>query len=369
MVHYERSRQVILHPRTALAAVVSVALIPSVAQASTKTVYMGAPPAAGKTLERSYNAEANDFFPTGVRIHVGDKVKFVPTSFHTIDFTAKGQKLIPVVAPTGKKVTGVLDAANAPFWFNDKVDALGLNGALLSVNLFGKSVTFAKGKRLESGLPVQNKPKPITVKFTKAGKFTFHCDVHPLMKGTVRVVAAGKPVPSAKADAKTLATKVAGALKSGKALSATATSEPNTVQVGLETGSSHVSFFGFAPANLTVAHGTTVTFKMGAKSELHTATTGPGDPEKDPKSYLGVIANSLQGPSPDARVFYPSDPPGAVAGLTPSFHGNGFWSSGAMDLDSASPQPALNAVRFDGPGTYQFYCMIHPFMHGTITVT
>jgi plastocyanin len=25
-------------------------------------------------------------------------------------------------------------------------------------------------------------------------------------------------------------------------------------------------------------------------------------------------------------------------------------------------------VTFAGPGVYQVYCMIHPFMHGTITV-
>jgi plastocyanin len=369
MVHNERSRQVILHPRTALAAVICVALgIPGVASASQKTVFMGPPQKTAKALQK-FGAEANDFFPTGVRIHAGDTVKFVPLGFHTIDFAAKGQKLVPIVAPTGKKVTGIADAANVPFWFNDKVDALSLNPALLTSNKFGKTVTFATGKRLESGIATQNKPKPMVVKFTKAGTFTFRCDVHPLMKGTVRVVAAGKSVPSAKADAKTLAKKEADALKSGKGLSATATPQPNTVQVGLETGKSHVTFFGFAPDKLTVPHGTVVTFKMGAKSELHTATTGPGNPDKEPKSYLGLIANSIDGPAADARIFYPSDPPGFVAGLTPSFHGNGFWSSGALDLDSATPQPTANVVRFDGPGTYEIYCMIHPFMHGTVTVT
>jgi len=29
----------------------------------------------------------------------------------------------------------------------------------------------------------------------------------------------------------------------------------------------------------------------------------------------------------------------------------------------------LPTVTFAAPGTYQFFCMIHPFMHGTVTVT
>ncbi len=39
-----------------------------------------------------------------------------------------------------------------------------------------------------------------------------------------------------------------------------------------------------------------------------------------------------------------------------------------MDTVSASPLPASNRVTFAAAGTYQFYCMIHPFMHGTVVV-
>jgi plastocyanin len=28
-----------------------------------------------------------------------------------------------------------------------------------------------------------------------------------------------------------------------------------------------------------------------------------------------------------------------------------------------------NAVTFTTAGTYEFYCLIHPFMHGTVIVT
>ena len=111
-------------------------------------------------------------------------------------------------------------------------------------------------------------------------------------------------------------------------------------------------------------------FRMSSKSfEVHTATTGPGDPETQPTSYLGVISGSLQAPVLDPRAVFPSEAPGSIGALTPTFHGNGFWSSGALDHSSTTPQlPASNAVKFNAPGTYQFYCMIHPFMHATVTV-
>ena len=65
---------------------------------------------------------------------------------------------------------------------------------------------------------------------------------------------------------------------------------------------------------------------------------------------------------------YPSEAPGTGATLTPALHGNGFWSTGAMDTASGSPLTSSNAVRFGAPGKYDFYCMIHPFMKATVTV-
>ena len=50
--------------------------LPGVAEAKTKTVNMGIPPASGKAFE-PLGVDVNDFFPHGVTIHEGDKVKFV----------------------------------------------------------------------------------------------------------------------------------------------------------------------------------------------------------------------------------------------------------------------------------------------------
>jgi len=71
----------------------------------------------------------------------------------------------------------------------------------------------------------------------------------------------------------------------------------------------------------------------------------------------GFVSSASAGPATTA----------GPAALTPLLHGNGFWSSGAMDAQSKSPLPQSNSVTFASAGTYEFYCLIHTFMHGTIT--
>ncbi len=346
-----------------LIAGIAVLGLPVAAQAATKTVSLGTTAAAQKGLQ-NLGADSNDFFPHGVTIHQGDSVKFVPSGFHTFDFPAKGGTVLPLLTGNGK-VSGSADAAGAPFWFNGQ-DALGFNPALLP-GLYGKKVAYDGSKRLESGLPLANKPKPILVTFKKAGSFTYYCDVHPGMKGVVTVKAKRARIPTAAQDKATLKAQVAKVISSAKAVAKT-TVPANTVSVGA-SGASGVEAYAFFPSTLTVAAGTTVTFKMSAKSlEVHTATTGPGDPEKDPSSYLGKIAASLNSPAFDPAAVYPSDVPPAPAALSPTLHGNGFWNSGGLDNVAASPLPASNQVTFAAAGTYQFYCMIHPFMHGTVVV-
>jgi plastocyanin len=353
--------------KAGFAAAVAVLAVPASASAATKTVTMGPSSSDEKTLNKAF-ADVNDFFPHGTTIHVGDSVKFVPTQFHTVDIPRKGGSAQALLAPTGQAIAGSVDAAGAAFWFNGQQN-VGFNPLLGPPGLFGKKATYTGAKRIESGLPLASKPKAFTVKFTKTGTFTYYCDVHSGMKGTVKVVSKKSSIPSAKDDKRDLNTQVASTLKTAKKLTKTVT-PANTVSVGA-SGAGGVESFAFYPANLSVKAGTTVNFAMSSKSfEVHTATTGPGDPENQPTSYLGVIAASLQGAAFDPRAVYPSEAPGTIGALTPTFHGNGFWSSGALDHSSTTPQlPPSNSVTFSAPGTYQFYCMIHPFMHGTVTVT
>jgi plastocyanin len=346
------------------AALVALSL-PITADAATKTVYMGPPPANSKTFE-NLQTEVNAFFPQSTTIHVGDKVAFQP-GFHNVDLPAKGAKPTPFLVPTDQTASGVNDAAGNPFWFNGQ-PLFGFNPTILGAP---KTATFNGKKSVVGGVPVLGKPYVFKVKFTKKGTFTYYCDIHPGMKGKVHVVAKTAKAPSAKDDAKAVKRQVAAAVKTAKRIAAT-TPPSGEVDVGV-AGPGGVEYFSIVGPKSPIPVGTTLKFQMTKGSfETHTATTGPGDPrsESDTTSYLNQIAATFQGPGPfDGRATYPSDTPGgSPASLTPQLHGNGFWNSGALDLDNATPVPSSNSVRFDAPGTYEFYCLIHPVMHATITV-
>ena len=343
-------------------------VVPATAHAATKTVDMGLPLKDQNTFNQKYGSDVNDFFPHRTTIHVGDSIKFVPTSFHTVDLPRKDGSALALFATTTQTIAGAVDAAGAPFWFNGQ-PKVGFNPLLLA-SKFGKRVTYTGAKRVDTGAPLSEKAKPVFVRFSKTGSYTFFCDIHAGMKGTVRVVSKKSSIPSAKEDAAALRTQLAGDLKTAKRLGRTVPAT-GTVSVGA-SGRGGVEYYGFFPNAATVPVGTTLAFRMSSASfEDHTATTGPGDPENDPNSYLGTLAKSLQQDVvPNPQSLFPSEKPGTVAAsLTTTFHGNGFWNSGVLDNSTTTPAlPASNTVTFSAPGTYQFYCMIHPFMHATITV-
>lgn len=351
---------------TATIATLCLLTAPAVAQAATKSVSMGPPPTAAetKTMHNQLGSDSNNFYPAKISIRVGDKVSFAPFGFHNAQFPKKGSKPSALFIPTAP-VSGAVDAAGAPFWFNGQ-PTVGFDPALLKSS-FGKTVTYNGTKRVDSGLPLADKPKPFVVKFTKRGTHTYYCSVHPRMKGTVTVKSKSAKVPSAKADAARVKKQLAADLKAAQALTKT-TAPTNTVFLGASDAAGRESY-GIFPKALTVPVGTTVKFATEPTSrEVHTATFGPGNPEKEPTTYLGTLAKTFEGPGPfDGRATYPSDPPGTLASLTPTLHGNGFWNSGVLDADSNTPPPTNNSVTFGAAGTYTYYCLIHAFMTGTVT--
>jgi plastocyanin len=337
---------------------------PAAGLAKTKTVVAGTG-AAAKSFQK-LGADVNDFFPHGVTIHKGDSVRFVPGGFHNVDLPRKGAGTTPLISPTGTTVSGSNDELGQPFWFNGQPN-LSFTPTLFTGG-YGKKLTFNGRKTLNSGLPLAQKVKPMVVKFKKTGKYTFYCDVHAGMKGTVTVKKRSAKVPTAKQDAATLKAQIKRDVKIAKALPATKT-PAGTVDVGA-AGPHGVEFFGMVPAKITVNPNDKVTFRMSKGSfEDHTATFGPGNPESQPDSYLGKLAGGINPPTFDPRSVYASDPPGGSAAiLTALSHGNGFWNSGVMDRASATPLASANAVQFGASGTYDYYCLIHPFMHGTVVV-
>jgi len=330
---------------------------------------MGPTPAAAKQLQKAGPIDVNDFFPHSVTIRAGDKVSFAPRGFHNFDLPAKGGEMTPLLLPNGTKVSGANDAAGQPFWFNG-LDNIAFNPALITTNTFGKKLSYNGKKGIQSGLPLGPSPKPLTVTFKKKGKYTYFCGVHPGMEGIVSVKGKKAKVPSKKADKRRLARQIARSVKTAKSLPKV--KQPaNTIDIGV-AGKHGEELMDFAPKTLTVPTGTTVNFRMSRGSyEVHTATAGPGDPsDAKTDSYLREIAASFEGaPALDPRGVYPSEQPGTpTATLTPLLHGNGFWNSGVLDATSTTPQLGeSSSVTFGAPGTYDFYCLVHPFMKATVT--
>jgi plastocyanin len=337
-----------------------------VADAKTKDVAAGLPPGKAANQIQQAFADVNDFFPHRTTIRVGDKVRFLPVGFHNVDIPPRGGDPLPLVSPTGQQVSGSNDAGGSPFWFNGQ-DQLGFTPALGQMT-WGKKVSYNGSARRNSGLPFGNKLKPLTVTFKRKGTVRYYCNIHAGMSGVINVKAKGAKVPSKKADARAVKRQIASSQKVVKELPKTKP-PAGVVDVGV-AGPDGEEFFGFVPNAVTVPTGTTLRFRMSPGSfDVHTATAGPGNPEQDQSSYLGQLSKSIQEDQVfDPRAAYPSEQPPTTATLSPLLHGNGFWNSGVMDTSAASPLPESNAVTFGAPGTYDFYCLIHPFMKATVTV-
>ena len=117
--------------RAAVGAMVVLLALPAAAQARTKSVDMGIPPKSGKAFEKlQLPLDVNDFFPHGITINKGDKVRFLPVGFHSFDFPARGDDMLPLITPTGAEgLRRSTTPAGQPFWFNGQ-DQVGFNPAL-----------------------------------------------------------------------------------------------------------------------------------------------------------------------------------------------------------------------------------------------
>jgi plastocyanin len=343
---------------------VAVLALPAVAGARTKTVYAGGPSAFATKLQTKYGGGANAFLLNKITIAAGDTVAWngqsLANGFHTVDIPAKGGSDQPLILPTGTTVSGVNDANSNPFWFNGQPN-LGFNPALSAAS---GGNTYDGTARVDSGLP-HGPPADFKVTFTKPGTYKYFCNVHYGMVGEVVVRPAGKPVPSAKRDARALKAQEKRFLAEAKGLQHTNPGKA-TVSIGASRGDGLEVFKDF-PATLKVKAGTVVTFLMSKKTrETHTATFG----DTSPGGFVTQLGNTAFTSNPlDPRGIYPSDVPMPIS-VTSTSHGytDGFSNSGALDRDSGTPLPSSATFKFSEPGTFHYICLIHPFMHGTVIV-
>ena len=334
------------------------------AQAATKTITAGPP---GKISGLPEGTDLNAFFPNKLKVVQGDTVEIAFRGFHTATFP-KGQA--PSLFGVNGTVSGFNDAAGNPFWFNGQ-PRLTLDNTAAGPIGDGK----IDGKATDSsGIPQGEEAPPFKAKFTKTGSFKLVCLVHPDMKGRVTVLRKGRRGSSKQALKSAVAKQVARYVKTANRLDAFEGPGGANVKAGNDT--KNVSLFKFFPRDVTIRAGESVTWRQTAgPNEIHTITFGPED-------YLKPIGEAFIAPDlaspPDGPptlvinplIAYPSENPAGAAVYDGANHSNGFFNSGIIDDDSASPFGREFRATFSKPGTYGYICMVHgPDMSGKVTVT
>jgi plastocyanin len=336
-------------------AVAAALLVPSFANAATAKANWG-------NFDRT-GIGFNTLQPSTVTVSKGDKVRFSIIGFHTVVIPKRGAKTPDLTMTSSTLNPPTNDPAGQPYWWGGTTPLIQVNPAAAAPS----GGTVVNGRTtVNSGIPNGNAPK-FTVTFTKTGTYTVRCAVHPNMKGTVKVVARSGDT-AAKRLARA-AREAAAQTATVKALIKKADAATGPV-VAIGPGNRKAETFSFHPANRKVAPGTAVTFSMDKKgNEIHTVTFGP-------KAFVvGNVAKNFFPTSPaslnlGSEGVYPSDPPPAgVPSLTPTSHGIGFLNSGILsDTGVVAGLPRTFTIAFPVAGTYQYYCIVHPEMTGTITV-
>jgi plastocyanin len=366
--------------KRALWLLVVLVALGSAAQASARTwtVLAGEPNPGKPPAGVPKTVSLNQFLPSGLTIHAGDKVKFTTKAFHTASFLGTHSRSeFPLAFPDPAKTTysGIPnDAAGNPFWFNGMAKFIYNPGVFTLTPTGSPAVTDANvhsSGLLFGGPPGQSRGS-FTFSFPKTGTYKVICLVHPGMQGKIVVKPAGAPIATPKAAQARVAKQLAASWVAAKALAAK-TPPANTVYVG-EGGKT--TLLTFLPAKLTVKAGTTVTFLNDSPSEPHNVAFGPRDWLQPFEAAVDLFPLGPPGqtvPNQFAPYFvYGSEAPGGYT-YTGTNHGNGVLLTPLTDDQPGDPPAGLPGsvqVTFTVAGTYHYYCQIHgPTMSGDIEVT
>ena len=301
--------------------------------------------------------------PETLSINVGDTVRFTWAGFpHSVTFTS-GRPLPPDFLPGPEAGTFV---GNPEALFSSLPP--GQTSATYSGTEFINLVPEeGGGEEADPNAP----PPSFNVTFTGTGSFVYFCIFHPGMRGFVDVAPVGAALPETPAQAQTrgqreLQESLAGvraAVARVRSAQPAATEAPgrattHSALVGLASGFS-ASFLGYLPERLMVRRGDLVVWTLADPWEIHTVTfTSGAEPPALVEPQFGP-GGPMAGPP---TLLVPANVAGPAGGDT--YRGTGYVNSGILTPGQSFP------LHFDAPaGTYEYLCLVHPFMRGTITVT
>ena len=295
------------------------------------------------------------FYPDSITVNVGDTIvwKLASAEPHTVTFPKPGDKSPDLVMPE----TGSQRMLGNPL-------ALFPQGG---PSFDGTALTGSGQLGADPQFPTEYK-----LTFTKEGTFQYFCTFHPMMTGKVIVQAAGSPYPKTQAqidaDAKAqLAADTQAAMQveaqQPKQAATKAGPDGGTIhEVAIGYGDGVLAWMRFAPTDLTIHVGDSVEFTQKAVDVPHTVTLASGGKEPD----LFLVEPQQAGP-PKLVI----NPVVLAPAGGPTYSGKDYFNSGWMwGTKDPFPGPRSYVLKFDTPGTYEFYCVLHDPMGmvGHITV-
>jgi plastocyanin len=342
------------HGRFAVRRGLSVALLLA---ATVVQLVVGTAPAIAQTAPQTWEVQVGGgdmatfidvhaFLPNPLTIRAGDTVSWKFASFHNVTFNA-GMPPLPEFLPgsaPGEVILGPSFFPTGPSGMNARFDG-----------------TVQAG----SGVPLEGDPEQFQYQLTfpRAGTFGYVCTIHPGMRGEIIVLPAGATLPETPAQAKargqaTLNTLI-GKMKDSLQHVLEVHLRPmgpgmHMAFVGIGDGFG-ISLLQFVGGDKTIRRGDTVVWSWPDPFELHTVTFTSGGRPPDP------IEPRPQ-PSGPPQLVLPANVVAPAGGST--YTGQGYVHSGLLEA------PGVYALTFDAPpGRYEYLCLLHPFMKGTITVT
>jgi len=307
----------------------------------TFTVVVDGPSPEGKNIQLSA------YFPGLLKVHAGDTVVFDNKSTqapHTISFginSARSNSPAPLtkMATFNPAVFGPCVTAADP---TPDLEACPEPPAAQLPPYTGKGY-WNSGALAPAVAPAG--AKQVSVKFDESvapGSYTYACILHALMGGSITVVSAEDSRDTPEAAATSGAKAAADAAAAAAAIPDPAVPAPGNVVAGWS--SSLAAINRFFPGVAEIKAGDTVTWKGTSDYEPHTITfeppfTNPEDPRAVPPAGTRTGGN-----------------------YTAGFTNSGFIGPKPFPTDTFS-------LRFPKAGNYDYVCVLHPGMAGTVKVT